>query len=168
MKRAAVLLLLCLQFSLIAFSAGRGNPELVLNGKRISVEYGRPELGGRDMLGRASPGAIWRMGMNKTTTLSTEVDLMFGDEKIAKGTYSLLAECVAADSWRLIVNSEPEIRGNRRDPAQDVATILLETNKLEESIETFTISLTGTGENSGEFSLGWGDRELKADFSTTD
>ncbi len=165
MRRLSVVLLLCTCFSAIALLANRGDAELVLDG-RIAVNYGRPELGGRDMLGRAKQGMVWRLGMNQTTTLTTEVALMFGDRRVDKGVYSLLAECTGVDSWRLIVNSEPELRGSNRDPAKDVAVLPLRTSKVSPSIEILTISLNRTGETSGEFSISWGNRELEAAFNT--
>ena len=167
-KRLAVLLLICTHFSAIVYSADRGDSRLVLLDKEITVKYGRPELGGRDMLGRAKQGMVWRLGMNQTTTLTTEVALMLGDRKVDKGVYSLLAECTGVDSWRLIVNSAPELRGSNRDPAKDVAAIPLQTSEVSPSVEILTISLNRTGKTSGEFSIEWGDRELKAAFKTAE
>src|SRR5690349_15136718 len=80
----------------IAFAANpRGKAELTLNGKKISVEYGRPSLHGRtvnDLLGQVGAGDFWRLGADKSTTFSTTGDLMFGDAKVPKGEYSLWAQ----------------------------------------------------------------------------
>ncbi len=164
-RRLAVLLLLCTHFSALVYSADRGTSIVELDGGKVTVGYGRPALGGRDMLGRAEAGMVWRLGMNQTTVLTTEVDLMFGDSKVPKGAYSLLAECTGVDSWRLIVNSEPELRGSNRDPGKDVALIPLQTSQLSQSTEILTISLTGASNTSAEFSIEWGNRKLEAPFN---
>lgn len=167
-KRLTVLLLLCIHFSAIVYSADRGTSTVDLVGGEVIVEYGRPQLGGRDMLGKAKPGMVWRLGMNQTTTLNTEVDLMFGNSKVAKGVYSLLAECTGVDSWNLIVNSEPELRGSKRDSGKDVGSILLKASEVSQSVEVLTISLTRTGEKSGGIAIEWGNRKLEAAFRTAD
>ncbi len=167
-RRLTVLLLLCTHFSVIAYSADRGLSTMKAAGLPVTVKYGRPELGGRDMLGRAQQGMVWRLGMNQTTTLTTEGPLMLGDTKVDTGIYSLLAECTGEDSWRLIVNSVPELRGSNRDPAKDVALVPLQTSKVRQSVEILTISLTPTGETSGELSIEWGNRALKAAFKAAE
>ena len=167
-RRLTVLLLLCTHFSAIVYSADRGTSTVELVGGEATVQYGRPQLGGRDMLGKAKPGMVWRLGMNQTTTLTTEVDLMFGSSKVAKGVYSLLAECTGVDSWNLIVSSEPELRGPSRDPGNDVGVIPLKVSTASQSVEVLTISLNRTGDKSGDIAIEWGNRKLEAAFKTAD
>ena len=84
----------------------RGGTEAEFGGKKISVDYGRPKLRGRDMLGQASEGMVWRMGTDQATTLSTDAELAFGPVTLGAGRYSLFAKKVGANSWELLVNSE--------------------------------------------------------------
>ena len=72
----------------------RGTAETSIDGKKVSVEYGRPSLKGRDMLGKAPTGTIWRTGADTSTTFTTEADLDAGGKTIPAGSYSLFTKRV--------------------------------------------------------------------------
>jgi hypothetical protein len=133
----------------------RGEAQLTLAGKAIAIEYGRPSLKGRDMLSRAEVGQAWRMGADEPTTLKSDADLAFGEVKVPKGAYTLTATKVAADKWHLNVLGADRTR---------VAEVPLTSGKSAESVETFTIELSGE-QSAGTLKLLWGDTALSADFS---
>jgi hypothetical protein len=139
-----------------AFAQGnpRDDAKLKLAGKNIDIEYGRPSLKGRDMLGRAEVGQDWRMGADAETTLNTEADLAFGTVQVPKGKYTLRARKVAADQWHLTV-----WRGEKL-----VAEVPLESSKAPESVEMFTTKLT-EDKGQGVFRMSWGTQVLSARFT---
>ena len=57
----------------------RGETTLELNGGKVTVEFGRPSLKGRDIKTMIYPGEQWRLGADGDTTLTTEVGLKFGE-----------------------------------------------------------------------------------------
>ena len=59
---ACVLLLVALP---VLSQQSRGKTEATVKGKKITIDYGRPALQGRDMIGMARPGMVWRLGMMK-------------------------------------------------------------------------------------------------------
>jgi hypothetical protein len=134
----------------------RGEAEAKVSGKAISIEYGRPSLKGRDMLAQAQVGKAWRLGADAATTLTTEADLAFGDVAVPQGTYVLTATKVEADRWHLNVLDKAD--------RSKVVDVPLSSSKVDEAVETFTISLAGDGDK-GKLKLVWGQTALKADFT---
>ncbi len=146
----------------------RGTSKLVVGGKAISVEYGRPSLKGRtvdDLLGRLKPGGVWRLGADKSTTFTTDADLTFGSVSVPKGTYSLWAQH-AADGWKLVFNKQHGQWGTEHDAAQDLATVPLKESKTAKPAEQVTILLTKAS-GGGAISIEWGEMKLATDFKAT-
>ena len=148
--------------SILAFAAcayaqanPRGKAKVAVGGKLVEIEYGRPSLRGRDMLGQAQVGADWRMGADGATTLKTEVDLAFGAAQVPKGDYVLTARKVAEGQWQLNV---------RRPDRTPVAEIPLEASTIAPPVEVFTIDLSEE-KGQGVLRMTWGDRALAARFA---
>jgi hypothetical protein len=144
----------------------RGTAELTLNGKKISVEYGRPSLHGRtvnDLLGQLGAGDFWRLGADKSTTFSTTGELMFGDVKVPSGEYSLWAQKQADSSWKLVFNKQHGQWGTNHDASQDLASVPLKTEKESKPAEQVTIALEQE-HGGGEIAIQWGEMELSANF----
>lgn len=146
-----------------ALAQGRGKAEATYSGKKVSIDYGQPTLQGRDMLGRARPGMVWRFGKDAATVLSSDADLQFGDVKVPKGSYSLFAKKVDENTWHLIVNKQTGQWGTNHDAAQDLFEIPLKKSAGADSVEAFTIALSGKG-NAGTLTASWGTVVLSADF----
>jgi hypothetical protein len=141
----------------LAHGADRGEAKATVAGKVVSIDYGRPSLKGRDMLAQAEVGKPWRMGADAATTLKTEAVLTFGSAAVPKGEYILTATRLDADQWQLNVLANTQERAK-------VVDIPLTSAKLKDSVETFTIELTGQKEQ-GELSMAWGTTALKAAFT---
>ncbi len=116
----------------LAHDGGRGNVSLEVSGGKVSVEYGRPALKGRDIESMIKPGQEWRMGADTATTLSTDVALKFGDKTIQPGKYILKAKLVASQEWMLIVQAEDK---------STAAEAPLKYQKVETPAEMLTIKL---------------------------
>jgi len=141
-----------------AFAQGnpRGEAKATVAGKAVSIDYGRPSLKGRDMLGQAQIGQAWRMGADAATSLKTDADLAFGTVAVPQGEYILTATKIAVDQWHLNVLSKAD--------RSKVAEIPLSAGTSPQSVELFTIALTGEKEK-GAFEMQWGTTVLKAAFS---
>ncbi|HEX9187640.1 MAG TPA: DUF2911 domain-containing protein [Vicinamibacteria bacterium] len=142
--------------------AERGKAEMKAGAGAITLDYGRPSLKGRDMLGQLKEGTFWRMGRNEATVLTTPVDLAFGTTRVAKGAYSLWLK-KTGDSFELVLNSQTGQWGTQHDPAKDVASVAMAKSALPAAVETFTMGLAPAGKG-GSLELTWGATKLAAPF----
>ena len=132
----------------------RGEAKVTLAGKPIVVEYGRPSLKGRDMLGQAKVGDEWRMGADSATTLKTPLTLRFGATEVPPGEYVLKAKKVSDKEWALKV--EPE--------GKAAVEVPLTASALDKSVEAFTIELAEE-KGQGVFRMSWGTLALTTRFT---
>jgi Protein of unknown function (DUF2911) len=157
---------LAMAVPLLAANA-RGKSEITLNGKTVSVDYGRPTLHGRtiqQMLAMPSPtGKFWRLGADSSTTFVTGTTLTFGDTTVPAGTYSLWAEHVDNTHWDLVFNTQHGQWGTSHDPTKDLVKVPLHESKASDSAAMVTIKLTNEG-GGGHFSVQWGDLMLATNF----
>ena len=158
-RAVAVASVLAVTFALAGPAAAQMNPrgeaKVTLAGKNVVIDYGRPSLKGRDMLAKAEVGQEWRMGADADTTLKTDANLVFGGAQVPKGDYVLRARKVSDTSWLLKVE---------RPDGTTAAEVPLESTRLDNPVEVFTIDLT-QDKGQGVFRMTWGDRALAARFT---
>lgn len=133
----------------------RGSAEMTLNGKKISVDYGRPYMRGRKIMGELVPyGQVWRTGANRATHFTTEADLVIGGVAVPKGTYTLFA-LPSQSGWKLIVNKQTGQWGIPYSyEKEELARIDMKVETLPSTIEQFTILLDKDGAD-GILKLEW-------------
>jgi len=85
----------------------RGMAEAMVGGSAVSVDYGRPDLGGRaldELFAMLPEERVWRAGENQVTILETSGDIMIGGHMIPAGRYSLYLHIAEEGAWSLLVN----------------------------------------------------------------
>ncbi len=176
MKRIALGILTVTLFAIPACAANpRGTTTVKIKGATISIEYGRPALNGKTIqqeLARLPVGEYWRLGADRSTTLTTSADLHFGNAVVPKGVYSLFAHKVANNKWTLVVNKQHGQWGiNKKglanlDPKLDIASAPFREGKATDSAERVTITLSHHGAR-GQLTVQWGDLILTTHFSVS-
>jgi hypothetical protein len=166
MGMLSVLMVAC--FAAVAFAQRnpRGTSTLTINGKMVSVEYGRPSLKGRttvEMLGKLKSGDYWRMGADTSTTFKSEIDLAFGNTTVPAGEYSLWMQRQGDNSWKLVFNKQHGQWGTQHDTAQDFASVPLSESKASKPVEMVTLTLRKAG-GGGTLTIQWGTLEVAASF----
>jgi len=155
---------------LAAQGGGRLSPHetvsLDLDGKKISISYGRPYLKGRHLGDPMAPfGQVWRLGADEATklTVSAKTLLPHGLE-LAPGSYALFA-ILHPDHWTMIVNKVADQWGafsyNEKD---DVGRFDLPVKRLSTPVEQFTISLEKAGPNTARVTFAWDTASVSAEM----
>lgn len=165
MKRLAPLgLMLCL--ALTAFAQGgadRGTADVTVKGTKISINYGRPELKGRDLTSQAPVGTVWRLGKNEATEITTSGALDVGGTSVPAGKYTLWAKKVGENEWHLAFHPKTGVWGAPPLTEGYVAELPLKFSANASSVELLTIALA---EKSGmaEVKIDWGKMQLTGEL----
>ncbi len=134
----------------------------------ISVNYGRPSIRGRVIMGKLVPwDTVWRTGANLATHLRTNFDAILGGIPLPKGLYTLWT-LPSPNGWKFIVNKQTGQWGTRYDERQDLARFDATVEHLDAIVDTFTISLPATGPTSGRLVLSWEHTRVWAPFEKND
>jgi len=126
-----------------------------VDGAKVSIEYGRPYMRGRKIVGGLVPyGRVWRTGADQSTTLTTDAPLVIGGATVPTGRVTLYTLPSPA-GWKLIINKQTGQWGTEYNEAQDLARVDLTTKTLTAPVDQFTITIGG-----GQLKLAWELTEL--------
>ncbi len=122
-----------------------GLAEGTVDGVALSIEYGRPNVNGREIFGGLVPfGEVWRTGANEATTIRFDAAVVIGGTEVPAGTYALFT-LPGADEWQVMVNSVADQWGAfDYDASKDVATTTVPT-AVGDFVETFEITTGDDG-----------------------
>jgi hypothetical protein len=138
----------------------RDSVEISFNGKKISVNFGKPSMRGRKIMGGVVPfDKWWRTGANEATAFVTQADLIVGGKNIPKGSYTLYT-MPSAKQWKLIINKQTGQWGTVYSPKLDLVRIPLKKKMLKTPVDTLSIILEKTGKSSGMLRLVWENTDL--------
>ncbi|HEX6368272.1 MAG TPA: DUF2911 domain-containing protein [Longimicrobium sp.] len=135
----------------------RDTAEMRIADDRVYVDYGRPFMRGRAIMGGLVPyGQVWRTGANAATTLITTRALRVGGTTVPAGTYTLYT-LPGETAWQLIINRQTGQWGTEYDQAQDLARIPMQVARTPAPVEQFTIALEPGGGNLVNLVMTWED-----------
>jgi hypothetical protein len=128
---------------------------LVMGSDSISVNYGRPSMRGRVIMGGLVPwDKVWRTGANQATHLKTNFPMIIGGVQVPKGIATLWT-IPSQNGWKIILNKQTGQWGTNYDPRQDLARFDAKVESLSAPVDTFTVGLQKTGPSAGEMTLAW-------------
>jgi hypothetical protein len=145
----------------------RDSTIVVVGGKKVSIDYGRPSIHGRKIMGDyVQYNRVWRTGSGKSTTLITEAGLELGGVEIPMGSYSLWT-LPSQNQWKLIINKEVGQWGTVYNSEQDLARISLHMKKLSKSVDKLTFYLDRGSNSSGALRIEWEYTSLSVPFKVS-
>jgi hypothetical protein len=158
----------------------RGTATVDIGGKKVSIDYGRPQLKGRalgDLMKQLPADRIWRAGSGAVTTFATAADLLIGGKRVPAGKYSLYVHCPETGNYAVVLNSDlgqplgkiwaaaPPNRANEPYPHFDyskeigakevVRAALTKSSVPATDLLTYAFKSSGSG---ATLTLTWGDQ----------
>jgi hypothetical protein len=138
---------------------------LTIGGKQIWIVYHAPSVRGRHIFGGAGAlqpdDSVWRAGADWATVMHTDAALDLGGVSVPPGEYSLYVY-LDKGKWQLIINKQTGQWGVKNDDStsldesQNVGKAAMTMSKPSAPVETFKMSLTGSGRR-GRLQLAWAD-----------
>ncbi len=144
-------------------AANRGTAEATVNGKKVSISYGRPSLKGRDLLAQAQAGMVWRLGMNQATEITTDGTLVVDGKDLSAGKYTLWVRKTGADTWTLAFHPKTGVWGAPPLREGYAAETPLKLDKAADSAEQLEIALADN-KGTAQIKIHWGTALLTGSF----
>jgi hypothetical protein len=123
---------------------------------RFTIDYGRPLMRGRVLVGNILPyDRVWRTGANAATQFTTSAPITLAGMRIPAGAYTLwtVPRTHGAD---LIVNRETGQWGTDYDSSHDLGMAHMSADTLATPVEKFTISIDSSSKARGALTMEWG------------
>ena len=184
MRTAAIVTLAALGLASAASAQSRGAATATIGGGKVVIDYGQPELKGRDLgelMKQLPEDRIWRAGVNQVSTLETGAALMVGGTKVPAGKYSVYVHAGEDGTWSLVLNkdlgvplgeiwdqapddmkNEPWPRMGSYGTVKDQEVVRAKMTKAPgaKPADLFTMSFAEQGKGA-DLTLAWGDQAWK-------
>lgn len=159
-----IFLFLCLNVFLSGFSQQYNVPVLSprqvvdqqFSISKIVIDYGRPAMKGRTVFGDLVPfGQVWRAGANEASKITFGQDVLFGGQKVKKGTYALYI-VPQEKEWKVILNKGVNNWGAYTYEAKDdVASTTVPVMATTGKTERFTINFVDISDEKINMVMEW-------------
>ena len=133
----------------------------------VSVQYSRPAMRGRTIFGDLVPmDKLWRTGANKNTLITFNSDASVGGSAIKAGTYSIYS-IPSMDEWTIYFYTDTENWGlpENWDESKVAAVYKVTAQRLEEAVESLTISIDEVTDSGADLTLKWENTAVSIPFS---
>lgn len=123
---------------------------------QFTVDYGRPLLRGRTLLGDVIPyDYVWRTGANAATQFTTSAPIKLAGLQVPAGKYTLWT-APHKNGVDLIVNKQSGQWGTEYNRSLDLGTARITSETTTTQVEQFTISIVFRDATHGALVMEWG------------
>jgi hypothetical protein len=122
----------------------------------FTVEYGRPLLRGRTLLGDVIPyDRVWRTGANAATQFTTSTPISLAGMQVPAGSYTLFT-APHTNGVDLMVNKQTGEWGTEYNRSFNLGIANITSEVATPTVEEFTISIIPKDNRHGTLVLEWG------------
>ena len=134
----------------------------------VSITYSRPHKRDREIFGSLVPfDKMWRTGANKNTIITTSDILIFGNDTLKAGSYSIFT-IPNKDAWTILFYGDTENWGipeNWEDKEVMVKTTA-KAGSLSQVKQSFTIGFNDVQMDGAELTMSWDKTVVTVPFKT--
>jgi Protein of unknown function (DUF2911) len=148
-----------------ALQSPAGSASGAAGATRITIEYHRPSVRGREIWGGLVPyGQVWRLGANEATTIAFSTPVKVEGTNVPAGTYALFA-IPGKDKWTFIVNKNAKQWGAFKYQQTDDLLRFDVVPQPGNAVETMTFSIVPKAPASASVEMEWA--KVKTAFNVT-
>lgn len=132
----------------------------------VKITYSRPSMKGRTIFGDLVPyDKVWRTGANMNTTVSFSDPVTVGGTSLAAGTYALYTK-PGMNQWEVYFYTDANNGGLPRewDESKIAAKASVPVYKMDDTVETFTITVDDLTNNGASIGILWADTYVGVPF----
>jgi len=134
----------------------RDTTRATIGSATFAVDYGRPLLRGRTLLGDViSYDRVWRTGANAATQFTSSAPITLAGLSLPAGTYTLWT-VPRRTGVNLIVNKQTGQWGTEYSRSHDLGTAPMKADSVSPAVEKFTISIEPADTRHGTLAMAWG------------
>jgi hypothetical protein len=130
-----------------------------IDGTRIAIEYGQPQMRGREVWGALVPWrGVWMPGADEATTITTRGAVVIGGLLVPAGDHTLYT-VPRADGLTLVISNEVGQFHTVYNESRDLGRVPMAFSSVAGApVEGLTFSLVSAGRG-GQLTLSWADRQ---------
>ena len=138
-------------------------------GYDLEVSYNSPSKKGREIFGGLVPyNTVWCTGANEPTVFSTKTDISINGKTLPAGQYSLWTK-PSPEQWTVYFNTKiPDwgvnFSGVSWETEYDAAAVLTQVQKVDATIENFTISFERNEDQKPELIMAWDQTKIAVEI----
>ncbi|CAH0995379.1 hypothetical protein EMA8858_01500 [Emticicia aquatica] len=160
MKKIALLALSCLLSSTSIFAQITPAPSpgaaisQVVGVTKISIDYSRPSLKGREIFGKLIPfDKVYRTGANGATKIETTGDITVQGQTLKAGKYAIMSIPNQAN-WTIIFSKNLNVNEQSYNQSDDVLRVTARPQDIS-TVETLTFDFSDIKDDAASLNFSW-------------
>ena len=121
---------------------------------KISIDYSRPSLKGREIFGKLIPfDKVYRTGANSSTKIETTGDIMVQGQLLKAGKYAIMS-IPNQTNWTVIFSKKLDVTEANYAAADDVLRVMTRPQDIA-NVESFTIDFSDVKDDAASMNISW-------------
>lgn len=121
---------------------------------KISIDYSRPSLRGREIFGKLIPfDKVYRTGANGATKIETSGDITVQGKTLKAGKYAIMS-IPTSTNWTIIFSKDLNVSEQSYNQSNDVLRVTARPQEVP-TVESFTIDFSDVKDDGATLNISW-------------